>query len=108
MINITLNVENASEATSKFGNSTNLKNNSKQADSKMYLKRHYVKLNRLKEKSRPLRVSELIKQCSNHITKRKQDIGFVLLSKTWEFNAFPKHTSTMQSYLLVVIAAHKQ
>jgi len=53
-----LNVENASEATSKFGNSTNLKNNSKQADSNMYLKSHYVKLNRVKDKSQPLRVSE--------------------------------------------------
>lgn len=34
--------------------------------------------------------------------------GIDLLSKTWEFNAFPKHTSTMQSNLLVVIAAHRQ
>lgn len=35
---MTLKVENASEATSKFGNSTNLKNNSKLGDSKIYLK----------------------------------------------------------------------
>lgn len=34
---MTLKVENASEATSKFGNSTNLKNNPKLGDSKMYL-----------------------------------------------------------------------
>jgi hypothetical protein len=36
-----LKVEKASEATSKLGNSTNLKNNSKLADSNMYLKHHY-------------------------------------------------------------------
>lgn len=36
--NVTLKVENASEATSKLGNSTNLKNNSKLVDSNMYLK----------------------------------------------------------------------
>lgn len=41
LISLTLKVENASEATSKVGNSTNLKNNSKLADSKMYLKNHY-------------------------------------------------------------------
>ena len=38
---LTLKVENASDATSKFGNSTNLKNNSKHADSNMYLRNHY-------------------------------------------------------------------
>lgn len=36
---MTLKVENASEAISKLGSSTNLKNNSKQGDSKMYLKK---------------------------------------------------------------------
>lgn len=41
LVSLTLKVENASEATSKVGNSTNLKNNSKLADSKMYLKNHY-------------------------------------------------------------------
>jgi len=35
---LTLKVENASDATSKLGNSTNLKNNTKLADSNMYLK----------------------------------------------------------------------
>lgn len=35
---LTLNVVNASDATSKLGNSTNLKNNTKLADSNMYLK----------------------------------------------------------------------
>lgn len=35
---LTLKVENASEATSKLGNSTNLKNKTKLADSNMYLK----------------------------------------------------------------------
>lgn len=38
---LTLKVENASDATSKLGNSTNLKNNSKLADSNMYLRNHY-------------------------------------------------------------------
>lgn len=38
---LTLKVENASEATSKLGNSTNLKNNTKLADSNMYLKKYY-------------------------------------------------------------------
>lgn len=37
---LTLNVVNASDATSKLGNSTNLKNNSKLADSSMYLENH--------------------------------------------------------------------
>lgn len=36
--NLTLNVENASDATSKLGNSTYLKNNTKLADSNMYLR----------------------------------------------------------------------
>jgi len=35
---LTLKVENASDATSKLGNSTNLKNSTKLADSNMYLK----------------------------------------------------------------------
>lgn len=38
LVNLTLKVENASEATSKLGNSTNLKNKMKLADCNMYLK----------------------------------------------------------------------
>ena len=41
LIDLTLKVENASEATSKVGNSTNLKNNSKLGASNTYLKNHY-------------------------------------------------------------------
>lgn len=39
----TLTVEKASEAISKLGNSTNLKNNTKLADSKMYLENKEIR-----------------------------------------------------------------
>lgn len=40
-IDLTLKVENASEATSKLGSSTYLKKISKLGDSNIYLKEHY-------------------------------------------------------------------
>lgn len=86
LISLTLKVENASEATSKVGNSTNLKNNSKLADSKMYLKNHY-KFNCMKRWKH--------KGAHTFFCKKKtyQNSGFhygnfIALTKRWVFINF--------------------